>query len=472
MEIIKKQTAKERLIRGFTDPLYFAKEFLEMDLHAQQKECIRLSHMKQEFFLHSGNRWGKTELVLFKGCFNAFYKPVSKAFKHKELDMINAAPSQDQAAICFKKFTSTMQKKKNFSWLIKDIKLSPFPVINFGNKVSWSFRNASRDGRNLEGNSYFFFNFDEFDLQPRAPTLADDLVRPRVWDYGGFISYTTTPRRGKKNSYKLLDALRKKKNAGDNTIAIYNGDSRQNKFLHPSALDKMNSLPPRLFNKNVLGLFEDSEGVITNDMVDFAESASSGIATGPSPGKRYVHAFDLARSSTWLVGVTIEVGDILQIKSWERYKEFTERNAQYWKNVETKIRARVKKWGGILVLDRTGLGDVVWSYLSDLNPIGINLATAHGKLEQDIISEGLSHFETGKIGVPPDIEQITEPDNELWTLRDELTDFSPDNKDNIIWDFVCALFLGIWVARGHAKPENNEPKPRPAVPMVAGSPRR
>ena len=198
-----KRSFQEKIEKGFEEPVYFANEFLEKELHKEQEIALKGMLLK-DAFVNCGNRWGKGDLIAVKQSWIAFYKPVAYKFKDKLVNLLNTSISQDQANIILNKFEEDFTDIKNFSWIIKDIKKSPFPHIIFRNKVTWWFRNASLNGKYLEGRNYFDINFDESDLYPDYKKFVEGILEPRAWDMGGQISHTTTPRRGKKNSYKCV----------------------------------------------------------------------------------------------------------------------------------------------------------------------------------------------------------------------------------------------------------------------------
>jgi len=163
-DIIIKPNFKELIVRGFKSPVSFAREILETDLHVGQEECLEAMRLKASIGITCGNRWGKGDLIAIYSAFIGAYKPVSDFLKPKKLSILNTSISQDQANIVFDKFMENFIDRPKFSWLIKDVKKSPFPCISFRNGVDWWFRNASQDGKYLEGRSYLYANFDEADL--------------------------------------------------------------------------------------------------------------------------------------------------------------------------------------------------------------------------------------------------------------------------------------------------------------------
>jgi hypothetical protein len=464
VDICVKTEYREKVERGYGSIPYFAREILEQDLHVEQEAALAGMRCREESAIVTGNRWGKGDLIKIFGSWIAMYKPVDKKFREKSVSILNTSISQDQANIVFDKFQDTLLDKKGFSWAIKDIKKSPFPHIVFKSGITWWFRNASQNGKFLEGRSYFWSNFDEADLQDDFQTFLEDILLPRLWDYGGPLTWTTTPRRGKRNAYKRWDALRGRIKAGSPLGYAFQGDSRRNKFLHASAIEKMNRLPPRLLNKNVLGMFEDSSGVITADALEYCQLVADGVQEKPIPGRRYINAWDFARSSTFNVGLTIEVGEPLQLRSWERKQDPGNRNRLYWQGITESVKARHKVWRGATAVDATGLGDVLGSYLEAINPVLFKLNPG---LRAQIIEEGVTTIEAGEIGLP--LREITQvKGGEYWSLEDELTDFDPEALDVLVWDFVCALFIGIWLARGNRpRTAGGSKKAKPRVYPVA-----
>lgn len=461
MDIVIKPNWKESIIRGFKAPSAFAKEILETELHDEEVECIDLMAFADMFGLTTGNRWGKGEVITILSAWKATYKPVGEQFKNKKLAILNTSISQDQANIVFDKFIDSYLDRPKFSWMVKDVKRSPFPHIQFKSDVTWWFRNASQDGKFLEGRSYFYANFDEADLQRLLQSFLDDILAPRLWDYGGCLSWTTTPRRGKKNAYKVWDWINRQRKAGNKKVNRYQGDSRKNKFLDAKARERMNKLPKRLFNKNVLGLYEDSDGILSNEICDYAELISDGLRERPEPGAKYINVWDFARSSTFNVGITIELSQPLQLRSWERTQEDKgSRTRAYWDLIKKRVRERHLKWGGKTIVDATGIGDVLASDLAKIHPLELKLV---GRVREQIIEEGIATLENGEIGLPLQgdsehrgIEQVV--NGEYWCLRDELTDFDSEALDHIIWDFVCCLFIGTWYAKGYRPSCVNEKK--------------
>lgn len=460
MDFTIKQSTKEKLQKGFLDITFFVREILQEDLHEEQETWLKQSLFKRFGFLRAGNRWGKGDCGMFKGCYFAFYKPVPAAMKGRSVHLLNTSISQDQANIILNKFEERYKDKKLFSWMVSDIKQMPFPHVVFKNGVTWWFRNASNDGKYLEGRSYLWTNFDEADLQSELVSLVENTIEPRAWDMNGYIDIMTTPRRGKRNSYHLWkkwEHLAEKREA-----CLFQGDSRKNKFLPIEARERMNSLPDRLFRQNVIADWVEDGGAWTDEVIEHAKKIATGLLEEPIQGQLYVKAWDLARSSTWCVCTIMTLAKPSQIVHVIRFQENADhRNPEYWQSVEAKIKNIHSRWPGPTVVDFTGVGDVVASYISSINPILIKFTE---RLKYEMIIHGETEFEHGNVGLP--VITHRQPDGSVWLAEDEIRNFQEDTR-NIIWDFVCTVFLALWVISGkHCHSGQSSETPNPCVPSV------
>ncbi len=464
MDIIVIPSLKDKVRKGFKDIVYFAHEIYQKDTHVGQDAWLRNSLFKTFSFLLCGNRWGKGDCADIKGAWMAFYKPVIKRLAHRPIAILNTSISQDQANIVLHKFEEHGTNKKYFSWIIKKIRYSPFPHIIFKNGITWWFKNASQEGKFLIGFSYLLVNFDELDYQRNAIKTIEEIIEPRTWDYGGYTDVMTTGK-GKKNAFRLW---KKRKMENNPDYYFHSGDTRENKFINQVHLAKrIKSMNPRLVLQNVQGQWVDSGALISENSIDIAEDISAGLIKEPESGKVYMTGWDLARSSSWCVGITVEISPDLQVKSFERFKEnqgISSRN--YWDNLYSRIRNRHKIWGGRTIIDSTGLGNPILESLKDIRPVGINLGTSTSsktRIKTDLITNGVSIIQMGKIGIPW-IEHIT--DSETWTLQDELRDLE-DDTSGLMWDGACALFLVLWILFGNKKLTETTPPP-PRVIGVKG----
>jgi hypothetical protein len=247
------------------------------------------------------------------------------------------------------------------------------------------------------------------------------------------LDYSSTPK-GKNWFYRKCCELQKNPAYG----YVQNGDSRENPNISKEYLErKIKSLPPSKIEQNIKGLFiDDANQVIKEEYIRDAMNASTGLAA-PIAGHRYCHGWDLARKRTFTVGITLDVTTKpYQLVAFERFQ-------REWKDVYATIRSRHKEYGGEIIIDSTGLGDVILAELSDIRPVGFNFGDRGGKAKSELIANLEKMHALGEVAYSY-IER-TEEDGSLWTLQDELRNFYWDNNQEC--DAVMALALALWLVR-------------------------
>src|SRR4030065_1326150 len=138
----------------------------------------------------------------------------------------------------------------------------------------------------------------------------------------------------------------------------------ENRFISKEYVEqKMKSLSQRKINQNILGQFvEDENQLIKEEQITWAMSNSTGLSSA-IPGHTYVTGWDLGRKQSFTVGITLDISvRPYQIVSFERFQ-------QDWQITCEIIRKKKKDYPGIVILDATGLGDVIVSELEYIKPI-------------------------------------------------------------------------------------------------------
>jgi hypothetical protein len=198
----------------------------------------------------------------------------------------------------------------------------------------------------------------------------------------------------------------------------------------------MKTLSPNKIAQNICGLFiDDPDQVILEKHISEAATKSTGLSS-PIAGHSYCHGWDLARKRTYTVGITLDIiKKPYQVVAFERFQ-------REWKDVYTAIRKRKAEYGGPVIIDSTGLGDVVLSELKDIKAIGFNFGEKGGKAKSELIANLQQAHSLGHIAYPY-IEQTE--DGEVWSLQEELRNFYWDSKGDC--DAVMALALALWLVR-------------------------
>lgn len=420
------------------DPVYFAREFLRVDPHPGQVRWLRDS-TKPENLLHSGNRWGKSLVQALKFVHHLFFQIRNPSHDRAgRYVAVNVSITLDQAQIIF---NETLRLLKRLPWaqhVIADVRRTPFPILRLTNgSVMWA-RSTQRRGEYLLGHDFDFVTFDEaaFELHPEY--VVEEVLAMRLVDRAGRIDYISTPR-GKNWFYRKALQLRRNPALG----YVQRGDSRENPHLPAAHLERTRRrLSPQRRAQNIEGRFVDlGNEVLREEDIQRAMASGTGLSS-PVPGHAYVHGWDLARKRSWTVGVTLDVSaQPPQLVAMERFQH------RPWSAVYAAIRGRHRAYGGRVLIDATGLGDVVLAELGDIGAEGYNFGERGGRAKAELIANLDQVFAAGGVGIPH--IETTGEDGEYWSLTGELREFGWENNTHC--DAVFALALALWLIRRPAE---------------------
>ena len=175
----------------------------------------------------------------------------------------------------------------------------------------------------------------------------------------------------------------------------------------------MNRLPQSVIDQNVKGFFTDTAGtIIPYSDLETAIDNSLEFPQPPQPGRVYIHGWDLARKRTHTVGATIDIStEPVRLVALERFQ-------RSWPDVYTAIRERYRAYGGRVIIDSTGLGDVILSELQDIGAEGFNFGVGGGKAKSELLANLQKFFVMGKIILPE--VRLTDSATNEWLLVNEL----------------------------------------------------
>jgi len=420
--------------RAVADPVYFATYFLGIEPHEAQAHWLRHS-IRSENLLHAGNRWGKSLAAAIKCAHRLLFQIRNPRYdRNGRYVALNVSITLDQARIIFNETVRLLQRLPWSSHLIADLLRTPFPMLRLSNgSVLWA-RSSQRRGEFLLGHDYDFVTFDEAAFELHPDYVVEEVLMTRVLDRAGQIDYISTPR-GRNWFYRKSLQLAAHPDQG----YVQRGDSRDNPHLPAAFLDKtIARLSPQRRAQNIEGRFvELGDEVLREDEIQRALSHSTGLSE-PIRGRAYVHGWDLARKRTWTVGVTLDISQRpAQVVAFERFQH------RPWPAVYAAIRQRHRRYGGRVLIDATGLGDVVLAELADIRAEGFNFGERGGRAKAELIANLQQQFAHGMVALPH-IEMADEH-GEIWTLTDELREFGWD--DNAHLDAVMALALALWLIR-------------------------
>ncbi|MCP4567100.1 MAG: hypothetical protein GY841_05930 [FCB group bacterium] len=424
------------------DPVYFSKAVLNISPHPGQALWLANS-TRPENLLATGNRWGKSFIQAIKIIHRSLFRIRSLKYDtDPRYNIVAASITQDQANIIFNAVVRIIRRNTILFPLVISIKRTPYPEIVFETGAVVTARTTQNRGHYLLGHDYDFFSFDEAAFETDPEYLINDVIMMRLADRNGRLDLISTPN-GKNWFYHRMLELQKDTNRG----YVQSGDSRDNPYISRRALQlRETNLPPDRVAQNIAGQFIDSDRSIFST-ADIDRALGQRTLEKPQKNRLYISGWDLARKQTHTVGMTFDVTE----KPY-RMVAFRRFNNRDWSDAIATIRQVQTEYKSVLVLDATGLGDVVVGNLADLNPIGV-IFTPRQKGE--LLSNLLLLHNRGEI-VYQDVIQ-NEDGNRVWNLEREMREINWDNNNK--YDAVMAMALAVWPKRSRLMFPGSGPLP-------------
>ncbi len=345
-------------------------------------------------------------------------------------NIVVASITQDQANIIFNAAVRLVRVNTMLSALVKSITRTPYPKMVFGNGSIITARTTQNRGNYLLGNDYDHFSFDEAAFESDPDYVINDVIMMRLADRNGRLDLISTPN-GKNWFYRRMLELQ----ADDERGYVQFGDSRDNPYLSRQALKmRLTNLPSDRVEQNIAGRFIDNDKTIFSSS-DIDRAIIDSSLCDCRPDGEYISGWDLARKQTHTVGITFDVSQ----KPY-RMVAIDRCNNRDWSDIVALIRRRQIEYPGKLIIDATGLGDVIMSELDDLHPEGV-IFTARSKSE--LLGNLLLVHNRGEI-IYQDIIQRDES-NRVWSLESEMREIMWENNNK--FDAVMAMALALWPKR-------------------------
>lgn len=419
---------------ALVDPEYFAGVLLGTPLHSSQAQWLRNS-VERENLLVTGNRWGKSFACAVKALWHAIFKIRSRQYDQIErYRVLLASISQDQANLLFSRVEELVQAG-DLRQLVIDVTRTPFPILTFGNRATIEARTTQQRGAYLLGNDFDLIMYDEAAFDPDGRAVVDEVLSLRLADREGMLDLVSTP-----NGRNWLYQFSRDRTASGGSFYMQGGDSRQNPHVSQEYLTDMTRLlPASRVQQNIMGQFVDSGGqILSGSLVDHALEAAREDSTESciEHARGMMTGWDLARKQTATVGVTVALlpDDKIRVVAVERLQHFD------WAIVLEKIRMRQQQLPGRLVIDGTGLGDVIAEQLRDFRP-DVVIFTPATKAEL-LTNLELMHAQHR---IAYERFEQSDRDGRIWSLEDELRAATWD--DNNQCDGLMALALAVWPLR-------------------------
>lgn len=393
----------------------------------------------RENVLATGNRWGKSFVSAIKLIHHAIYRPRKLRFDRcgKYRAAIGSI-TQDQANITFHQVVRLIRQSPILDPLLKSIVRSPFPLLTLTNGATIEARSTQNRGEYLLGNDYDLFVFDEVAFENDPEYVVEEVILMRLADREGRLDLVSTPN-GRNWFYRrAMEVVN-----GSRQGYYQTGDSRQNVHISADYLaERVRYFTDSRLRQNIMGQFVDSGGeILQGKYVDRAIAGSGEISLNDSCSNDiFISGWDLARKQTATVGITVRVRDgVARVVTLERLRHLD------WNVVIEKIKRRQLAHPGKLVVDATGLGDVVLAQLAEYNPEPV-LFTQHNKAEL-LTNVELFH---ARDRVFYSRWEMPDGPGRVWSLEDELRQARWD--DNNRCDGLMALGLALWPLRRSSSP--------------------
>jgi len=425
-----------------TDSAYFARAFLGFEPHPGQEAWLVRS-AGFENALVTGNRWGKSDVQAAKLLHRALFqiRPLERDIRDY-YRCVNVAITQDQADIIFGKMVVMIGHSPALKAFVKSIRQTPFPHIILKNGSEIWARSSYNRGEYILGHDFDYINFDEAAYEPYGEWVVDGVMKMRLADRGGMLDFSSTPN-GLNWFYRRCQAI-----AREGRGHVQHGSTLENPHLSAKYIEQLkSSLSPSRLAQHLQGKFTSFEGrLFPEDVISrcLSELRVAGCAlrinSGPESaisngdGRLFIHGWDLARKVTYTVGVTLDVTSrpfhVVEIIRMQRD----------WPVTIRIIKETQERYGGITVIDSTGLGDVVLAELDDIGAVGFNF----GGGNRDLLLANLERAIFAGEVTWPDVEYPDDAGGE-WSLTDEIR--AMDKAYANVGDGVCALALALWQVR-------------------------
>ncbi len=362
--------------RGIEDPPFWSRYWLGIDPHPGQRPWI--GKRARRSYKADGRQSGKTTSEAIAAGYDIFHGP-------EGFGAANLGPVIEQAGFVVHKLYEYASQAA-LGALIENYKQSPFPTIMFAGARSITARSLQNKGKFVRGHTWHRANVDEMPYCTQEDIAG--AVEPTLIATKGRFSGMGTPK-GKNffyNRYRRAESLYDRERsvleaagfAPDEAIRFARhfatkAPSISSPYISREDIEEARAnMPDELFRQEYMAEFVDSgDHLFTWDQVATVTNRDLnphqdedgnwlGVELQPIEGGRYVWAWDLGRKQSWVSGILMNYATlpytVVKLERWHH---------KPWDAVVAEIAALKKRWGAQVVIDSTGVGDVVLPWLSE-----------------------------------------------------------------------------------------------------------
>lgn len=430
----------------------FASRFLDLHLHSEQVRFLIHSNnlndeqLPRENVLHPGNGWGKTEVLAVKHIAkHLFHLGVNTKEPYRSL---NLAITTEQATLVFDRVVSLLRSSPILGWMmIGDPVYHPTPRLRFVGGQVMEAKTTKKKAESVEGKQYGYISADEIALESYLEFIREKILLPRLryaeWS-GKQLDFSATPK-GKNAYFRIAEQI--KRDGGH----VQGGTSYNNPFTDHSLWDYFKKTwSEAKVDQVLMGKFIDTSDMMFAGRIDRLFDSSMKFEQ-VDPSFEYVEAWDLARGrkgyqSDSTVGLRAKMvddncGQI--VRRWSVQLPWTEAERSILnekagseverQSIEGVIREAQFMSGARVKIDSTGVGDTLYSMLSDIAE-RCDFAGGQGSSKDKLLDHAQAVIDAGIIRAP----FIPE-------LADEMTTYQRDDKnlptDNLMaFVILCQFF--------------------------------
>lgn len=383
-------------------------ETLSLTLHKKQLEIYHDPHRFK--VVSCGRRFGKTTLCAIVITLLALQRP--------DLILWIVSPTFPQTMYMWRRIKRLIPKK-----YIRDIKEGEKFIELVNGSTVWAKSGDNPDGLVGEG-----LDFCAIDEAARCKEEVWEVIRPALADKNGGCWFLSTPK-GKNWFYRMYLKERE-----DPNYKSFHFPSHDNPILPREELASMkNELSEIVYLQEVLAQFIDTGGIVFRNL---SKCIKGDTYKPPLEGHSYVQGVDLGKHQNFTV-ITVFDMATNELVYMDRFNQV---DWNYQKDRIVDVSKRYNK--ATVVLDTTGIGDVVYDNLFDVG-VSIEPYKFSNVTKNLLITNLMRTIDNVLVGLPdePDLIREFEAFGYEMSERGIITYQAPTGEHD---DIVISVALGVW----------------------------